>query len=174
MPRDLLDRGPASLPAVALLAALALAAVGVQPSLIPAFYVAVVTPVLWATDVAQHRLPNRFVLPGYPVAAGGVLAQWVHDGQLPLAALVAGLAYLGVFLTMALAGGMGMGDVKLAGVLGLSAGLVGAGPAIATPVVAFLLGGVAAVVALSRGLGGGIPFGPYLLAGYWISLVLTP
>ena len=61
-----------------------------------------------------------------------------------------------------------MGDVKLAALIGLAAGA-------ATPdaaVAAFLLGGVAASIALvRRGRGVRIPFGPWLLAGYWVALI---
>jgi leader peptidase (prepilin peptidase)/N-methyltransferase len=71
----------------------------------------------------------------------------------------------------ALGGGMGMGDVKLAAVLGLASPT--ATVAIASPLLAFLTGGVAAVVVLLvRGRGSRIPFGPFLLAGYTGALVV--
>jgi leader peptidase (prepilin peptidase)/N-methyltransferase len=123
-------------------------------------------------DATQRRLPNPLVLPGYPVAFAALVATSLRDGELAVTALVAGVSYLAVFLATVIAGGMGMGDAKLAGLLGLSAGLCGAGPAVATVGAAFLLGGVSAIVSVCRRSSAGIPFGPHLLAGYWIALLL--
>ena len=162
-----------ALPASATLAAIAVATIGLDPRVVPALYLALVTPALVVADVTGRRLPNWLVLPGFPVCIAAVVAEGLQGGQLPLAAVLAGLTYFAVFLAMAWAGGMGMGDVKLAGVLGLSAGLIGVAPAVATAVVAFVLGGVAAVVSARRPDGAGIPFGPYLLAGYWVALLLA-
>jgi leader peptidase (prepilin peptidase)/N-methyltransferase len=68
---------------------------------------------------------------------------------------------------------MGMGDVKLGGVLGAAAGLVGIVAAVASPVAAFIGGGVAGISAIRRGPGGSIPFGPFMLAGFWAAVVLA-
>ena len=138
------------------------------------FYLAAVTAPLCATDLIERRLPNRLVVPGYLVAVLGLALDSVRSA-LPVLALVSGAAYFAVLLVFALAGGMGMGDVKLAGLLGLAAGGLGPGVALASPIAAFLLGGVAAVVALARGWSRSIPFGPFLLAGFWVAaLVLSP
>lgn len=162
-----------ALPAVAILTVVAFQAAGLQPSLIPAVFLAAVTPVLCETDALVRRLPNAFVLPGYPVALAACAAEWWRGGAVPVAALAAGGILLGVFSTLVAFGGMGMGDAKLAGVLGLSAGLFGAATATLAVTAAFLLGGAAAVHALAKEERGGIPFGPYLLAGYWIALVIS-
>ena len=139
------------------------------------FYVAAVTPGLCATDLLERRLPNRLVVPGYLVAAVGLGLDWAHSATPPTMALVSGGVYFSVMLAFGLAGGMGMGDVKLAGVLGLAAGALGPGVAIASPAAAFGIGGVAAVVALARGSSRSIPFGPFLLAGFWVAaLVVSP
>jgi leader peptidase (prepilin peptidase)/N-methyltransferase len=139
---------------------------------IPLLYLAAVTPALVAIDLREHRLPNALVLPGYPAAALGVAGEWVRTGQLPVVALIAGAASIVFLLGLSLGGGMGMGDVKLAGVLGLAAGLVGITPAVVSPLAAFTLGGVAAVaVTVRRGRSARLPFGPFLLAGFWIAVV---
>ncbi|MGX5682544.1 prepilin peptidase [Schumannella luteola] len=161
------------LPAAATLAVLAVATTGIGPTVLPALYLAVVSPALAAIDVREHRLPNVLVLPGYGAAALGLGGEWLVSGAVPVTALVAGTAYAGALLMLSMLGGMGMGDVKLAGVLGLSAGLASPDAALLSPVAAFLLGGAAAAVALARGKPGSIPFGPYLLAGYWIALVIS-
>jgi leader peptidase (prepilin peptidase)/N-methyltransferase len=153
---------------------IALVREGMPPALPALIYLAAVTPALWSTDVAERRLPNRLVLPGYAPALAGVLAAWLGAGTAPGAALACGAGYLGFLLALSLAGGMGMGDVKLAGVLGLSAGLVEPWAAIAAVVGTFLLGGVGALVGVVRGgRGTGIPFGPYLLAGFWGAVLLA-
>ncbi|MGO4690903.1 prepilin peptidase [Glaciibacter sp. 2TAF33] len=149
---------------------------GWDPALVPAGYLAVVTAPLIAIDAAEHRLPNRLVLPGYAFALAGVALSGAAGG-IPLEALVAGAAYFIFLLLMNLAGGMGMGDVKLAGVLGLALGVISAAAAVAGVMVAFLLGAVAGAAALlARGSGPRtrIPFGPFLLAGYWASVALAP
>jgi leader peptidase (prepilin peptidase)/N-methyltransferase len=61
-----------------------------------------------------------------------------------------------------------MGDVKLATLIGLAASTA----TLSAAVVAFVLGGVAASIALIRqGRGARIPFGPWLLAGYWVTVI---
>ena len=142
-------------------------------ALVPLLYIAAVTPTLWTTDVAQHRLPNRLVLPGYPVAVASVAAQWILSGHPPTPALVSGLGYFAFMLTLSVAGGLGLGDVKLAGVLGIAAGLVGPTAAVASPLLAFFAGGVAAIAAIRRGPGTHIAFGPFMLAGFWAAVVLV-
>jgi leader peptidase (prepilin peptidase)/N-methyltransferase len=64
--------------------------------------------------------------------------------------------------------GMGFGDVKLAGVLGLYLGWVGWGAVLVGAFGAFLLGGVVSVALIATGRAtrkSGIPFGPFMLAG---------
>jgi leader peptidase (prepilin peptidase) / N-methyltransferase len=160
------------LPAAAVLAAIALVAVGPDPRALPLVYLAAVTPSLCAVDALERRLPNSLVLPGYLVAAAGILAHWIVGGVFSTVAVVSGVVYFVIMLAFAVAGGMGMGDVKLAGVLGLSAGLVSATTAVVSPLVAFLLGGIAAIEALRGGRGASIPFGPFLLAGFWVAVVV--
>lgn len=147
------------------LAALAWVAIGPHVAAIPALYVAAVAPELTRIDLAEHRLPNRLVVPGLAVGVLAAAGSWATTGIPPLVPLVAAAAYGGLLFVLALGGGMGMGDVKLAAVLGLASPTVTV--AIASPLVAFLSGGVAALVVLIlRGRGTRIPFGPFLLAGY--------
>jgi len=154
------------------LAAIALVTVGPDPRALPLVYLAAVTPTLCAVDALERRLPNSLVLPGYLVAAAGIVAHWIVSGEPVLVALASGAIYFVVMLAFAVVGGMGLGDVKLAGVLGLSAGLVSAAAAVVSPLVAFVLGGIAAIGALRGGRGASIPFGPFLLAGFWVAVVV--
>lgn len=161
------------LPVAATLAVLAVQTVGLEPRVIPALYLAVVTPALAATDVRERRLPNDLVLPGYVAAGLGVIGDALSRGEVSLLALLGGVAFVASFLLLAVLGGMGMGDVKLAGVLGIASGLVGVTALVVVPVAAFLLGGVAAAIAIAGRRGSSIPFGPYLLAGFWIALLVS-
>ena len=162
-------------PVALALAVLAVAVVGMRPAVIVPLYLAVVTAELCRTDVAAHRLPNAIVLPGYGFAAVGLVWEWAATGRVPWQALGVGAAFFGFLLLMNLAGGMGMGDVKLAGVLGLGLGAVGVTTAAAAMVIGFVAGGAAGVLALLApgGLLRRIPFGPFLLFGFWSALSLS-
>ena len=73
--------------------------------------------------------------------------------------------------------GMGFGDVKLAGVLGLYLGYLGWGHVFAGTFAAFLLGGLwglVVLVARRANLGSAIPFGPFMLAGAAAAMVVLP
>ena len=139
-----------------------------------------VTGELCRTDFAEHRLPNRLVLPGFVFALAGLALQWAATGQVPVVAMIAGSAYFAFLFGMNLAGGMGMGDVKLGGLLGLCLGLIDVSAACVGPLLAFVFGGVAgAWMLLGRrtghtGLRASIPFGPFMLAGFWVAVALAP
>jgi leader peptidase (prepilin peptidase)/N-methyltransferase len=159
------------LPVTLAIGVLTWVAIGPAVAAIPALYVAATAPELTRIDLAEHRLPNRLVAPGLVIgllAAGG---SWATTGVPPLIPVLAGVGYAGVLFLLALGGGMGMGDVKLAAVLGLASPTVSV--AIASPLIAFLLGGVVALVVLIvKGRDRRIPFGPFLLAGYVGALVV--
>ncbi|MBG6054824.1 leader peptidase (prepilin peptidase)/N-methyltransferase [Salinibacterium sp. CAN_S4] len=163
------------IPAAVALAVAAVLLVGTGPQSLPLLYLAAITPALCESDLRHHRLPNRLQLPAYPVAAVALGIQAVQSSQFPLVAILSGVTYLAFMFALSVAGGMGMGDVKLAGALGLSAGMLGLDTAIASPVVAFLAGGVVSVVVLVAGRGRRgirIPFGPFMLAGFWVAVLL--
>lgn len=163
-------------PVALALAVLAVAAVGMRPALIVPLYLAAVTAELCRTDVARHRLPNALVLPGYAFAAVGLAWEWALAGVVPWRPLGAGAAFFAFLLLMHLAGGMGMGDVKLAGLLGLGLGALGVATAVAGIAIGFLAGGAAGVATLLSAGGAlrRIPFGPFLLAGFWAAIALSP
>ena len=116
-------------------------------------------------DLEHRIIPNRLTLIGAVTAVAVVTAT---DPDALTAHLIAGLAAGGFLLAAALArpGGMGMGDVKLAGVLGLFLGSAVA-PAL---LVALLTGSiVGAAIIVFKGAAEGrktaIPFGPFLALG---------
>jgi len=147
--------------------------------LVAYLWLAAASIALTAIDLETHRLPNVIVLPGYAVAAAGLGIPALLAGDLErLGTMAAGAGMLfAAYAVMAMAwpGGMGMGDVKLAGVLGAFLGFSGWAALIVGAFGAFVLGGVISIVLLvtkrvSRK--GGIPFGPWMIAGAWVGLVL--
>ena len=131
-------------------------------------------------DLAQHRLPNRLVLPGIAASVPLLLVTALLSGELTpwITALVGAAALFTFYLMLALAsrGGMGMGDVKLAALVGLFAGYLGWETLIAAAFGGFLVGGVVALAAVIRGATRttAIPFGPFMLAGLWLAVGLVP
>jgi leader peptidase (prepilin peptidase)/N-methyltransferase len=127
-----------------------------------------------AIDLDLHIIPNKIV---YPAAAWGVLsAALVRLDHLP--ALLAWGAGAGLFfLVTALVypAGMGMGDVKLAAVIGVYLG----NSVIPALLVAFLTGTVVGLSIMARhgvrdGRKMGIPFGPFLAFGALTALFVGP
>lgn len=140
-------------------------------------YLAAVSVALGIIDTEHKRLPDRIVLPSYVVAivlltaASAFSGDWADLGRAGVGLAVLGTFYFGA--AFAYPAGMGLGDVKLAGLLGLYLGYLGWGPLIVGGFSAFLLGGVFSIVliALKRiGRKGGIPFGPWMLVGAWIGV----
>ncbi|MBX3098887.1 MAG: prepilin peptidase [Salinibacterium sp.] len=131
-------------------------------------------------DLTEHRLPNRLVLPGIAASLPVLLidALLLGDVSAWLRALVGAVVLCGFYLLLALLspGGMGMGDVKLAALVGLFAGYLGWEVLVAATFGGFLLGGVAALVAVLRGANRrvAIPFGPWMLGGFWLAVALAP
>jgi leader peptidase (prepilin peptidase)/N-methyltransferase len=116
-------------------------------------------------DLEHRIIPNRLTGP-FALLALGLGA--VLDPSFVVEQLIAGAAAGGFFLLAVLAypRGMGMGDVKLAGVLGLYLGR-SAGAALLVGLLAGLMAG--AVVIARKGTAAGrktaIPFGPFLALG---------
>ena len=143
-------------------------------ALVAYLYLAAISVALAAIDLDVSRLPNRIVMPAYLVGGAllGAAAFLSGDpGRLGLAAIGAA-AMFGIYLALALAspGGMGLGDVKLAGLLGLVTGWLGVAPLVVGFFLPFLLGGAFSLALLAAGKAtrkSGIPFGPWMLAGAW-------
>jgi leader peptidase (prepilin peptidase) / N-methyltransferase len=130
--------------------------------------------VLSRIDIESRRLPNRIVLP----AAALVLAARVATAPQHSAMWIgAALGAAGFLLAFALAfpGGLGMGDVKLALLLGAMLGSA----IVPAAVVGTLAGAAGAVLLIARdgrpALRRTIPFGPFLAFGaIAIVLLLAP
>lgn len=159
----------------AVLLVVAIFGVGVRFELVGCLYLAVVTPELCRVDLAEHRLPNTLVLPGFAFASVGAAFGWLATGRPPTAAAVATLAVGGFFALLAVTGGVGMGDVKLVAVLALAGGAASVLVVVGTVVLGFITAGLGALTILAaRGGAGNLAFGPYLLGGFWASVAALP
>jgi leader peptidase (prepilin peptidase)/N-methyltransferase len=122
------------------------------------------------TDLEQRIIPNRILTVSALIGIG--IAAAADPGSLPERAIAAGSAG-GLLLLAALVypQGMGMGDVKLAALMGLYLGSAVA-PAL---LIGFLAGAVVGVVMILReGAAArkrGVPFGPFLALGGIIGLL---
>jgi len=103
-------------------------------------------------------------------------AALLHGDLVGLGRMAAGAGILFAFyfvLAMISPRGMGMGDVKLAGVLGLFLGSLGWGQLAVGAGAAFVLGGLFSIILLitrRAGRKSGIPFGPWMLLGAWVGI----
>jgi leader peptidase (prepilin peptidase) / N-methyltransferase len=133
---------------------------------------------LSAVDLERSIIPNRIV---YPTAAlvlpllllaSAVDCRWVSA----IRAVAVGAVVCAVFLAVHLAAprGMGLGDVRLAGLIGVATGWLGVGHAFVAYFTAFVLAAVAGtvvMVATGQGRKVRIPFGPFLSAGAVMAVV---
>lgn len=126
--------------------------------------------VILVIDLERHRILNSMVYPGF--ALGLLTAPFVpHHYFLEL--LGGGLMGFGLLFLIALAypGGMGMGDVKLAALIGL---MVGFPEILVALFLSFVAGGIAAASLMLGGFKGRrdpIPFGPFLAIGGMVSML---
>ncbi|MEV6163305.1 prepilin peptidase [Streptomyces sp. NPDC052052] len=170
----------ALVPVVTALACVVLAAAtGLRPELAVWLLLAPVGVLLATIDRRVHRLPDRLTLPAAAAAAVllGVAALLPEHGGSWRSALLGG-AGLGAFyylLYLINPSGMGFGDVKLALSLGAALGWYGWGVVFAGGFAGFLLGAVYGLVLMVLRRAGrktGIPFGPFMLTGALLGILL--
>ena len=122
----------------------------------------------------EHRLVlNRMLV----VAAPLIFVANLFLGEVTMTAILLGaVTGFGFFLILALLspGGLGMGDVKLAGVIGLTTGLSNV---VAALFIAILVGGIAGAVIIIKNYlrqrpwrGQTMAYAPYLVVGVWVVL----
>lgn len=164
-------------PAVELLTAVTFAAVvlvgGLDDDLVLELPFVAALIALAGIDYDHKLLPNRIV---YPLAIWGLVATVLVDRDDLVEHLVAGAgAFLFLFLAvLAYPRGMGMGDVKLAGAMGLYLG-VSVIPAL---LIAFLSGSIVGIVILAREGAAArkkaVPFGIFLALGGIVAVLVGP
>ncbi len=145
-------------------------------------YLAGVGVALALIDLDTHRLPDALVLPSYvAMAALLTLASWNPTGTSDWGALArAGIGAAAMFvvyfaLVLVYPAGMGFGDVKLAGVLGMVLGWYGWSALAVGFFLPFVLGGLFALglIAVRKATRkSGVPFGPWMVLGAGLGIVL--
>lgn len=153
--------------------ALKLGAVAALPGFL---YLAAVGVALAFIDYDTKRLPNVLTLPSYAVGLAALGAAAGYDGTLtPFLRALEGMGALFAFyflLVLVYPAGMGLGDVKLSGVLGLYLGWLGWAAVAVGGFAAFLIGGVVGIGLVASGAGrkARIPFGPFMLIGALVGI----
>jgi len=152
---------------------------GARPATLALAWAAGAGVVLGAVDLLCHRLPDRVTWPAYAVCTAALAADAVVLGSWPalLRAVAAGAVAFGVAAGAAAISpaGLGFGDVKLLGLLGLLLGWFGWGVLMAGVFLGLLIGALVSLVLLATRRAGwrtALPFGPPLLAGAVLALAL--
>jgi leader peptidase (prepilin peptidase)/N-methyltransferase len=131
--------------------------------------------------VRYHRLPDVLTLPSYPIgiAALGVSAIFVPNGARHFSYGLIGMAAVWLFFVLQVLiypAGMGWGDVKLSGIIGLYLGWFGAGAVLAGLLGGYLLAavtGIGLIAARRATRKSHLPFGPFMIAGA-LAVILIP
>ncbi|WP_109471500.1 prepilin peptidase [Ornithinimicrobium cavernae] len=140
---------------------------------------------LAAMDFDVHRLPDRLMWPSMGTLLTGLLvagligAEWGAMGRVVLAGLACGLAYLALALLSLARGSLavGLGDVKLAALLGMGLGWFGWQTVLVGMYAGFLVGGLFAVFLLvTRRVGrtGDLAYGPPMMVGAMLGVLTAP
>ena len=134
---------------------------------------------LSVVDLREKRIPNAILLAAAPVvlalsvADAGVTGRW----DAVLWALLGAVGLFAIYLGLALLApsGIGMGDVKLAALIGFVLGGAGWGTWLLGFSAGVLIGGLAAAITLlarRRGPSGTLPYGPAMVLGTLVALLL--
>jgi len=152
---------------------------GLDPVLPAYLYLGAVGLALALIDLDVHRLPDALTLPSYPVLAAllGLGAVLGSDSGHLVRALLGGLVLYAFYFAICFAypAGMGFGDVKLAGVLGMATGWLGWGAWAVGLFGGFLFGGLWGIGLIALGRGGRkskVPFGPFMLLGTFAAVLV--
>lgn len=157
----------------ALLFALEAVVIGIQPALAPALLLTALVVPASAIDLRHRIIPDAINLPGalavYLVAVAAQPERWL---ELLLGGL-GGALFLGLAWLVS-PRGMGLGDVKMALMIGLACGRY----TVIALLVALLLAAIPGIALMfSKGLKARtifIPFGPFLAAGAVVALLWGP
>ena len=186
----LADRDPAARPTAArvavtsVLAAVAVAAgpalLGTRPAAVALAWFGAAAVVLAGADLRRHRLPDRVTRPAVVACAVALFADaavtgaWAVLLRAGVAAVLA--AGLGTAARVFAPGGLGGGDVKLLGLLGLVLGWTGWNVLMGGVLAGLMVGALGSLLLIAVGRAGWrtrVPFGPPLLAGAYVALVLA-
>lgn len=148
---------------------------------LPAYlFFAAAAVVLGTVDLLEKRIPNAALYPSlviFPVLlvlVAALTGAW--SSLLGAAAGGAALFILYFILAVISPAGIGMGDVKLAALIGMALGFLGWTPILVGGMAGFLIGGLTSLIALLSGRAGmktALPYGPAMLAGAFLGILLA-
>ncbi len=147
-------------------------------ALLAMLYLVAVSIALALIDIDTKRLPFWIVAPSVAVGAVLLAASAVLAGERSaVVRMLIGAAALWAFyrvLHLVYPAGMGYGDVRLSALIGGYLAWLGYPQLAVGAFAAFLLGALGGIVAIRLGASrrNTIPYGPYMLAGLWIGLVV--
>jgi leader peptidase (prepilin peptidase)/N-methyltransferase len=135
-------------------------------------------PALSVIDIEHRIIPNAIVYPALIAFPLYLVVATLAGAPVDLAGAAGGFLLYGggLFVIALISRGMGMGDVKLAALIGVVLGATGLSIVGVAAAAAIVLGGLGGVVALVSGAGrkAKIPFGPYLAAGAVVAAFWGP
>lgn len=148
---------------------------------LPAFlYFGAVATVVSATDATTRLVPNRVILPAYVVGPALLALASVASGRwfaLVRAGLaMAILASLFVVMALVIPGGMGFGDCKWAGVIGLNLGWLGWHFVVTGILLSYLVAAAFVIgfrILRSPGNRISLPFAPFLAVDALVVILLV-
>lgn len=144
----------------------------------PFWLVGMATGLLVTCDLAVMRLPDPIMAVAYPafllplVLAAAAEGEWASLGRAALAGSVLLLFYLASALVRP--GGIFLGDVKYAGILGAWLGWFGWVQVVWGTLFAALLGGVVGIAIILSRRGSRtteFPYGPMMAVGAWLGVL---
>ncbi len=154
---------------------------GPTPAL-PAFcYLAGIGMPLAVSDTRCRRLPDALTLPSYPIALAllGIAALLLPGGGRQFLTAALGLALAWAFFLLQVLiypAGLGWGDVKLSGLLGLYLGWLGPGTLAAGLFLGYLSAaatGLGLIATRRASRKSHLAFGPFLLVGAFAAVLIT-
>ena len=166
--------------ATGLVGAAIAATLGPEPALVVLLPLVPIGVALAVVDWHTTLLPTRVIAPTYGlVVASALLAGALDADRDPVVRAALGWAVMGGFflvLWLIYPRGLGYGDVRLAGVLGIALGYVGWSTLVVGMYGAFLIGGLGgALLGLLRLVDRKrFPFGPFMLVAAVLGVVLGP
>ena len=146
-------------------------------------YLLFISVALFLIDLDCLRLPDAIVKPSWvilPVLLIPTVLSAPDPAHLLIRTALSTALWGGLFFTIwfATAGrGLGFGDVKLAPTLGLAAGVLGWGTSVVGLFSGFLFGSLIGVILVLRGSATRktkVPYGPFLLTGFWFAVFAGP
>jgi leader peptidase (prepilin peptidase)/N-methyltransferase len=156
------------------------AKIGWDPILVAMAYLVPVGVALAVVDWRTRLLPTKVIAPSYAVLAvltllaGVVSGDWHSVVRAALGWLIAGGTFF--VLWFVYPRGLGYGDVRLSGLLGIVLGYLGWGELLTGVYAGFLLGGVGGLLLSVLRIVDrkAYPFGPFMLVGALVGVLLGP